>query len=214
MCRRLVETFLNELDAFFVRNGKGSLCEKICALAAIRNRLFPNGGMRRCHSVPFRLRSGVPQGCALGPYLFNAYMTNLANLLSSLNLKFKFHIYADDIILYVDISTEDAVQVFSDLQRGLDMIEEWMTSHHLLLSPSKTFSLLLGRASSSTQSVPPLCIRGTQIDMRRNGTLTWLGVPIDPMLTMREFVNQTCRSAYPHLRMLLRARCSLDKHST
>ncbi len=48
-------------------------------------------------SVP--LNHGVPQVSSLGPYLFNIYMTPLADILRELRIE--FHVYADDHQLYL-----------------------------------------------------------------------------------------------------------------
>ncbi len=48
-------------------------------------------------SVP--LNHGVSQGSSLGPYLFNIYMTPLADILGELGIE--FHVYADDHQLYL-----------------------------------------------------------------------------------------------------------------
>ncbi len=48
-------------------------------------------------SVP--LNHGMPQGSSLGLYLFNIYMTHLADILGEYGIK--FHVYADDQQLYL-----------------------------------------------------------------------------------------------------------------
>ncbi len=48
-------------------------------------------------SVP--LNHGVPQGSSLGPYMFNIYMTPLADILRELGIE--FYVYADDHQLYL-----------------------------------------------------------------------------------------------------------------
>jgi hypothetical protein len=82
------------------------------------------------------LTNGVPQGSTLGPLLLNTYMADLAYALGDSEVL--FHIYADDIILYVDFSATDIVSSFEKLQSALTLVEEWMANNFLLLSPSKT----------------------------------------------------------------------------
>ena len=69
--------------------------------------------------------SGVPQGSALGPLLFNIYMSDLSNKISSNHTS-----YADDLKLF------SPCFLSSSLQSDLDTIATWSAENDLYLNPS------------------------------------------------------------------------------
>ena len=63
------------------------------------------------------VKSGVPQGTVLGPFLFLLYINDIAKDLSS-NLR----LFADDCVLYCVISCDHEI---AELQRDLNTLFKW-----------------------------------------------------------------------------------------
>lgn len=159
-------------------------------------------------SGTFSMTSGVPQGSVLGPILFNVYVADLARLLESLGAD--FHMYADDLLLFTGFDGKTVEKTFQRLQVVLNVVDSWMRTNHLLLSPSKT-SVHIFRSS---RSKPPVCPELCLGDLRLTALeapLRWLGVDFDTHLTMAQFMQKTCRSSFYQLRVIRYVRPSLDK---
>ena len=143
-------------------------------------------------------------------------MADLARNLSSMTGgagagHLNFHIYADDVLLYVDCSPKDIHVGTEKLQQALLCAETWMRTNHLLLSLEKTDLFLVhGARASLPATIPPLKIAGKSLEFRLQGNLRWLGVLFDPGLSMKEFVANTCRTCFFLLKMLHRIRGRMD----
>ena len=64
-----------------------------------------------------RVLSGVPQGAVLGPFLFLLCINGLPSKIST-----TIKLYADDVILYREMSLEDDILI---LQTDLSIIASW-----------------------------------------------------------------------------------------
>ena len=82
------------------------------------------------------MRSGVPQGAALGHILFIFYINDLSSVVNSQCL-----IFTDDTILYPPIHSD--TNVFQ-LQRDPDALCEWSSKWQLLFNFSKYTLLSIG----------------------------------------------------------------------
>lgn len=94
------------------------------------------------------------------------------------------------------------------------MVESWMMSNHLLLSAGKTGVYLLNRPGKLPEKLPSLLLGGALLKISHAETFKWLGVVFDPVMSMRQFVENTCRGAYMHLRMIRTLRPSLNESIT
>ena len=105
-------------------------------------------------SVPHRqlitkLISGVPLGSVLGPLLFLMYINDINDL--SLSAGSKLVMYADDILLYRAISSEDDSTL---LQQDVDALGVWNLLNHLSFNTSKCKTMVLSRKRLKTQPMP------------------------------------------------------------
>ncbi|KAI8510225.1 DTW domain-containing protein 2 [Branchiostoma belcheri] len=82
-------------------------------------------------SAPVKVASGVPQGTVLGPLLFLLYINDLPDQLDS-----NVRLFADDCLLYVELSTQTDSQL---LEKDLNTLEEWQSKWLMQFNPEKCY---------------------------------------------------------------------------
>ena len=90
----------------------------------------------------------------------------------------------------------------------------WMTANHLKLNEDKTEFLILGtqkRISQCSKIDAKLSIGGVTIEP--TGSARNIGVLFDSTLSMSGHINNTCRTAFFHLRNISKIRTHLDSDS-
>ena len=95
------------------------------------------------HSKWVHVRSGVPQGTVLGPLLFNLYLNDLPE-----NITSEVRLFADDCVMYRPIQSNiDA----DKLQSDLDTLSTWQNKWQMKFNADKCFVLKASHARSPSQ---------------------------------------------------------------
>ena len=141
------------------------------------------------HSSKSHVISGVPQGSILGPLLFILYINELADLL--LLNSAKLTLYADDILLSQEISAPSSMHY---VQSNINLISNWISSHHLTINSLKTKYMIISRKSPTfLASIPPLCLNNSQLDFVTS--FKYLGIIISSNLSWSLHIQSICSKA-------------------
>jgi hypothetical protein len=149
------------------------------------------------------LTRGVPQGSILGPVLFILYTADIIK-----NIKHStYHLYADDLQLYVSFKPEATNSAINDLNEDLDRIRLWSDRHNLVLNPTKSKYMILGSKTvinkivSSDPQVFMLGERLENVTCARN-----LGLLMDASLRFEGHILEIMRNCFYRLKILYRVR--------
>lgn len=161
----------------------------------------PDGSSARSETLP--LSRGVPQGSILGPVLYSIYSANIVD-----NIKHcKFHIYADDLQLFISFKPGDTQEAVGKLNEDLSRIAEWSKINSLVLNPTKSKFLVVGSKKRVNQIInfdPQVYIDGQNLEHvpeARN-----LGLLMDGALHFENHVLETARNCFYRLKVLYKAR--------
>ena len=160
-----------------------------------------------CKSLNF----GVPQGSVLGPKIYCMYTKPISDIITGHGLS--HHCYADDTQLYIAI--EHSANLHSELlrmERCVADIRNWMRHNMLKLNDDKTELIVFAsRYNQHLYSDASMMIGNTTVVCEPQ--VKNLGVIFDQVMSMRQHVNYTSRTARFHLRNISRIRRYIPEES-
>jgi Reverse transcriptase (RNA-dependent DNA polymerase) len=134
--------------------------------------VFANGALSTFLSVT----QGVTQGSILGPLLFSLFINDISNSIHFSN----FHIYADDVQIYLSGSKESIASVVNQINSDLASISNWSTQNGLCLNSQKTQVLAIHRNPLSNlplvkigDTIIPYSTKVKNLGVIMNSNLTW-----------------------------------------
>ncbi|KAI5735394.1 hypothetical protein M8J77_017740 [Diaphorina citri] len=141
------------------------------------------------------INSGVPQGSVAGPLLFAIYISGIQRVFQHC----KYHIYADDIQIYIHCPPGDLADAIDMMNEDLNRFHEWASKLFLTPNPSKSKALVIASqrfrtANIPSLSVPPILLNGAVIpivNVAKN-----LGVMVDDTLSWKEHVKHVRKKVF------------------
>ena len=121
--------------------------------------------------------SGVPQGSVLGPLLFLLYINDIA-----LGVESTVRLFADDLIVYREISSENSHTL---LQNDIDKLFNWSQKWSMKFNSSKCNMILLTKVKKPNK---PQYKLGND-NLLYTDSFTYLGVTISSQLNWSDHIN-------------------------
>ena len=172
-------------------------------------------------SKSHNLKCGVPQGSVLeSTDVYNQYTCQssvkkfilpVSAIVERHNIS--YHSYADDTQLYIQCdNNEEAVRyTISHLEHCILEICEWMKQNSLKINQDKTKHIVF---SSKPDQYKHISLSVGRDIIHPSEYVRILGVTLDSQMSMHQYIANTCRSTYMHIRKINSIRQYLCKNST
>lgn len=150
---------------------------------------------------------GVPQGSILGPLLFILYTADIVDNI----INCKYHLYADDLQLYISFKPEATPFAVAKLNEDLNRVSTWSDRQNLVLNPVKSKYMIFGTKNSIikvTSHDPQVSMMGKRLD--NVSQVRNLGIVMDENLKFEGHILEIVRNCFYRLKVLYRVRNYID----
>ena len=143
---------------------------------------------------------GVPQGSILGPLLFLIHINDVH--LYTENCKTIMH--ADDTVLLLSDKTE--AEINKAINHDANLLHTWLCNNGLILNSNrgKTEFLIFGTAARRKKIENEIIIEINSKPISNTDKYKYLGIHLDPSLTLTDHVHKVCKKASSRLGLLRR----------
>jgi hypothetical protein len=133
-------------------------------------------------SINHKIKCGVPQGSVLGPLLFNIFIDDLTDQISTADKG----LFADDLTIWT--SSQNIETIEKNLQQALEEIGAWSSIWRLKVSNTKTVSTLFTRINGQGKRKLDLTLNKNKIKTENKPKL--LGLIMDKNLTFHDHIKE------------------------
>ena len=159
-------------------------------LADYLSQRFQYVSIRKTNSPTREIRTGVPQGSILGPFLFLVYINDLPDVCQ----KSEAAIFADDTSIVKAGKTDDC-----SMQNELETLTDWFNYNKLSINTSKCESISFGRMYQRQLTI-------MEKKISQKNCCKHLGLYIDPVLTFRDHINHVVNKLNKFCGLIYRVR--------
>ena len=144
-----------------------------------------------------KITKGVGQGLVLSPVIWCLIFDSFLDLFKTGPVRARG--FADDGCLL--IKGPDPSTMVSIMQQGLEKVQKWAEQQKLLLSPSKTVSMIFHRKSKKT-FIQPKKLKLNGVEIEYSQSTKYLGITIDTKLCWKPHIELKIQKTKRHLMML------------
>lgn len=145
------------------------------------------------------LTTGVPQGGILSPLLFSIFINSISS-----SLLCHYHLYADDLQIYVHTDVGSIREAISMLNSDLAQIHSWSKRYGVAVNPNKCQSIIIGGEKLSSRldlsSLGTIQYDGSVIPF--SAAVKDLGVVLDTNLGWSSQLTEISRKVFSSLHQL------------
>ena len=152
--------------------------------------------------------SGVPQGSVLGPLLFTAYMSPLADIIARHGVQ--CHMFADDVHLYLSMKAGDSASKLQALHDCATAVRRWCLENGLLLNASKSDAACFG-TDYQLRSASDITLTMSDVELPLSPHIKSLGMLLDSRLTFSDHVTSVVKSCNYHIQAIRHIRSIISR---